>query len=243
MRAVLEHGAARFLLPRTSDAAPGAPYILFPGDGWVTRATGDIWVPEVYEFPQDHPPQTPPEGSVSVAEILAARKCRDFVDPVDVQAATPLHFATVANDVRAIRALLEHGADPFAVTAGGATPLELCSNRVVRNALVPMENAVQLSVGLKMMRSGMPGAGGASSPLGGTGAGASQMLHASGGGSVVSGGSLTRGARRDAAEKALLLLVNAGESLNERSGIKLQAPLHVATEQGNAGVVEVRRRF
>ena len=113
----LELHCHRFLTARSSEYAPGAPFILFPGDGWVCETTGTMWQPEYYEFPKDHPPQYPPDGYRSVKELLRSRNSSDFTDPRDVHGATPLHYATVCGDVRTIRGLLEKGADPFSLTA------------------------------------------------------------------------------------------------------------------------------
>lgn len=228
----LSFNSNRFFVSRSSEYAPGAPFILFPGDGWVCRRTGDLWQPEYYEFPEDHPPQSPPESYVSVKEILRARNDPSFSDPRDVHGASPLHYATVAGDVRGIRALLERGADPFAVTALNASTLDLASSRVIRVALMPMENAVQISCGLKMQRAGMASTSTARSPLVkrstgrvyGEGAGEEDLS----------------GTRKRAADKALLALLGYGEDINLRSGIKMQAPLHLAAEKAALDIVEVR---
>jgi ankyrin repeat protein len=228
----LSFNSNRFFVSRSSEYAPGAPFILFPGDGWVCRRTGDLWQPVYYEFPEDHPPQSPPDSYVSVKEILRARSDPSFSDPRDVHGASPLHYATVTGDVRSIRALLERGADPFAVTALNASTLDLASSRVVRVALMPMENAVQISCGLKMQRAGMASTSStARSPLVkrstgrvyGEGAGEEDLS----------------GTRKRAADKALLALLGFGEDINLRSGIKMQAPLHLAAEKAALDIVEV----
>ena len=155
----LTHNCHHFLTARSSEYAPGAPFILFPGDGWVCETTGSIWQPQYFEFPEDHDPQIPPDGFRSVKELLNGRASSEFTDPRDVHGATPLHYAVVSADVRSIRSLMERKADPFAQTSLGASPLDLATSRVVRVALMPMENAVQLSCGLKMQRAGISSPG------------------------------------------------------------------------------------
>lgn len=230
VQAILHWRRHRFLAPRTSEYAPGAPQILFPADGWVCPHTGALWRPVYHEFPADHAdePQEPPEGYVSVAELLRARRDPAFIDARDVNKATPLHYATVANDVRGIRCLLEHGAECFAVTRQGAAPLDLAANKVVRTALVPVDNAVQISCGLRVQRPGLK------TPLGATAAGSA----GAGGGDFTDGRSSVA-MRRGAAENALVQLVNSGEDINGRSGIKLHAPLHMAADKGSVEVVQL----
>ncbi len=234
----LRFNLTRFYTARSSEFAPGAPFILFPADAFVCRASGSIWQPQVHEFPQDHPPQEPPEGYVAVREVLQARKDPSFSDPRDVHGGSPLHYATVLGDVRSMRALLELGADPFAATAQGATPLDLATSRAVRSVLMPMENAVQISCGLKMARAGIVQSPRkrSASPLARSSATSPHGLFA---GEEEEGGESFAATRKRTADKAVLQLLSSGEDINMRTGIKMQAPLHMAAEKAAEDVVEV----
>lgn len=239
---ILSFRNSRFRDATTADIVhPVLP--LFPPNGWISPVTGELWQPPVYDFPEDHPPIIPPTGYVSVEELLRARREPLFIDAKDVNFATPLHYATVADDLRSIRSLLEHGAETFAVTRQGATPLDLSANRTVRRTLVPVENAVQLSCGIPMLRSGVK----APLPPSASGFGKTATLRAAqlqerssvSFGTTGTDAAATAAARKSAAENALVFLVNSGEDINGRTGIKLQAPLHVAAIQGAIDVVQL----
>lgn len=236
--AVLNYKRDRFKTCSTSEISPPiAP--LFPEDGYVSPHTGDLWQPIYYEFPQDHPAQTPPNGYLAIRDLLKARNDPLFIDAKDHNNGTPLHYATVANDVRGIRCLLEFGAELFVATKQGATPLELADNKAVRHALVPMENALQVSLGMKMRRPGVKAPGNSTVDFART---ATQTARARAGEAVLdrdNDGATTVAQRRSAAENALVFLVDTGEDINGRTGPKLQAPLHVACEKGNVEVVQL----
>jgi hypothetical protein len=244
LQALFAHAEARFLLARTSEFAPTTPTVLFPGDGFVCPATGALFVPRYEAFAGELGDEAaalrePPAGFIAVTELLAARRDRALVDARDANRATPLHYATVAGDCGGIRTLLAHGADQFAATAQGATPLDLSGNRVVRATLVPVDSAVQIACGLRVQRPGMRAA-----PLGASASATNALMRASSragddAGAAADGAS-TVAQKRSAAENALLQLVNAGEDLNLRTGIKLQAPLHLAADKGAVDVVQVR---
>ena len=241
VQAAFHHENDRFHLARTSEYSPGAPVLLFGGDAWICPTTGTAWTPVYESFPGElgasaQNLRTPPEGYIAVSELLSARRDSAFVDSRDINRATPLHFATVVSDCGGVRTLLEHGADQFAATAQGATPLDLAANRVVRNTLVPVDSAVQIAVGLRVQRPGMRAA-----PLGAS-AGQNVLMRTCGAGGADGGdrdGASTVAAKRSAAENALVALVNAGEDINAKTGIKLQAPLHLAAERGAVDVVQL----
>lgn len=239
---VLHHNAHRFREATTSDIVhPIIP--LFPSDGWISPVTGELWQPEYFEFPEDHPEQVPPPGFISTEELCRARRERVFIDSKDGNNATPLHYATVSNDVRAIRCLLEYGAETFSVTKQGATCLDLSANRTVRRTLVPVENAVQLSCGIKMLRPGVktPSLSQTAGSIGfsRTATFRGQNKREDPFGHEEADGATTVAMRKSAAETALVFLVNSGEDINGRTGIKLRAPLHVAAEQGATDVVQL----
>jgi len=238
---ILSFRANRFRDATTSEIVhPVVP--LFPANGWISPVTGELWQAPVYEFPEDHPPIVIPSGYISVEELLRARREPLFIDAKDINLATPLHYATIADDLRSIRALLEHGAETFAVTRQGATPLDLSANRTIRRTLVPVENAVQLSCGIPMLRSGvkapLPPSASGFSKTATLKAAQIQERPPSYGGATTDAGT-TVAARKSAAENALVFLVNSGEDVNGRTGIKLHAPLHVAAIQGAIDVVQL----
>ena len=221
-----------FVVARTSELPPGMPEVLFKGDAFICPTTGESWSPFYESFPGERAGEdnTPPAGYIAVTELLSARRDPSLINSRDANRATALHYATVAGDCGGVRCLLEHGADQFAATAQGATPLDLSGNRVVRATLVPVDSAVQIACGLAVQRPGMKRASAAG--------GGSSLMRASG--ASVDEGTSTVAQKRSAAENALVQLVNSGEDLNARSGIKLQAPLHIAAETGAVEVVQVR---
>jgi len=237
---LLSYRASRFRDATTFEGAhPVLP--LFPADAWVSPVTGQLWQPGSAPRGEGDDALVAPAGYVSVNELLKARREPTFIDAKCSNLGTPLHYATVVGDARAIRALLEFAAETFAVTRQGATPLELSSSRVVRRTLVPVENAVQLSCGLPMLRPGVkaplaPSTTNVGFSRTATGGGGN------GGGSAADGGldgASTLAARRSAAESALTFIVGSGEDVNGRTGIKLSAPLHVAAEQGAIDIVQL----
>jgi uncharacterized protein len=244
--ALLRFRAGRFREATTEEMAhPVVP--LFPADGWLSPITGELWRPVRYDYPEDHESVGPPQGFISVEELVRARREPLFIDSKDVNSGTPLHYATVANDVRGIRCLLEFGAETFAITKQGAGPLDLSANRTVRRTLVPVENAVQLSCGMQMLRSGvkpplsgLAGATGFSKTATFKAAELQDRGDGSGGaGYADDDGATTVAMRKSAADNALVFLVNSGEDINGRTGTKLQAPLHVAALQGAVDVVKL----
>ncbi len=242
---LLHFRSTRFRDARTYKGAhPVQP--LFPAGGWVSPQSGQLWLPGVGTGAaaagapgEEGDGAAPPPGFVSVEELLKARREPTFIDAKCSNNGTPLHYATAAGDARAIRALLEFGAETFSVTKQGATPLDLSSSRVCRRTLVPVENAVQLSCGMPMQRPGVkaPLAPSASS------VGFSRTAVGSGGGGGGGGfgadGASTVAQRKSAAESALTFIVGSGEDVNGRTGIKLQAPLHVAATQGAVDIVQL----
>ena len=229
---LLSFRANRFRDATTYDGAhPIKP--LFPKQGWVSPVSGQLWVPGD-KLTEDDDGITPPSGYVSVDELLKARQETTFIDAKCSNLGTPLHYATVAGDARAIRSLLEFSAETFAVTKQGATPLELSSSRVVRRTLVPVENAVQLSVGLPMQRPGVK------APLipSSTNVGFSRTAPGAPTDSGIDGAS-TVAARRSAAESALTYIVGSGEDVNGRTGIKLRSSLHIASIEGAIDIVQL----
>ena len=238
--------SSHYFLRRTYEAAhPVRP--LFPLGGWISPVTGELWLAGSAADGEEAS-LVPPAGFVSVEELLKARREPTFIDAKCANLGTPLHYATVAGDARAIRALLEFGAETFAVTRQGATPLELSTSRVCRRTLVPVENAVQLSCGMPMMRPGVkaplaPSAtyvGFSRTATGGGfgGRGGRGDSNADVGGGDADGAS-TLALRQSAAEGALTFIVSSGEDVNGRSGIKLQAPIHVAAVQGAIDIVQL----
>ena len=242
---LLAFRAGRFRDARTFEAAqPVMP--LFPAHGWVSPVTGQLWLPGGGggsggggggEAEAEDSGAVAPPGFVSVKELLTARRWPGFIDSVCCNRGTPLHYATVAGDARAIRALLEHGAETFALTLQKATPLSLSSSRVCRRTLVPVENAVELSCGIAMQRPGVK------APLAPSATSVGFSRTATGGGGGGGGGTFSEDGfaaleqRKKEAQKALDFIVESGEDVNGRTGIKLQAPLHVASAQGAVDIV------
>lgn len=245
VEAFLRFKQHRFRDAKTTDTVqPVGP--LFPKGGWVSPVTGELWMPVHEEFGQDTEAEGPPDGFISVAELLRARSDASFIDAKDENNAAPLHYATVANDSRAIRCLLSFGAESFSATKHGTTCLDLAANRVVRTALIPVANAVEISCGHKAMRPGVK------PPLASTGVPGSQFSRtATGRAAGMAGTRIAQGGddfddarssvtvRKTAAENALISLVANGEDINGRTGIQLQAPLHLASSTGSIDVVQL----
>ena len=247
---LLRFRSSRFRDARTYEAAhPVLP--LFPPAGFVSPVTGQLWLPGVgtgaaaavaaaggsaADAAAADDGAAPPPGFVSVEELLKARREPTFIDAKCTNQGTPLHYATVVGDARAIRALLEFGAETFAVTRQGATPLELSSSRVCRRTLVPVENAVQLSCGMPLQR---PGVKAPLVPSATTVGFSRTAVGGGGGGGGGLDGASTVALRKSAAESALTFIVGSGEDVNGRTGIKLQAPLHVAAAQGAVDIVQL----
>jgi ankyrin repeat protein len=222
---------------------------LFPHGCYVDVSCGEIWSATTSP---DEVDLGPPESYIPVGDLLRARNDPGVIDAKDINDATPLVYATVAGDLRAIRCLIEHGADTFASTADGLSVLDCASNRVVRAALVPLTNAVQSACGMHSVRAGVkppfPGATAMLSPARSTSGtstiipqGSSSRRRPS---STTQGGAAETPVRHTAdsahvAENALMLLVNSGEDINGRTGIHLRGPLHVAAEQGALDVVQL----
>lgn len=292
---ILSHAKRRFAAATSGEGLHRTP--LFPPGAFVSPSTGELWMPGLglsSSFAAGGataasggggggsgsgtgPTEEPPAGFIAMATLLKARTDPAFVDARDINGGTPLVYATVAGDVRAIRVLLEHGADGMALTTDGLSPLDLASNRTVRAALVPIESAVQSACGLEAPRAGVrsPAKGAAAALLataagttGGHGGGFSASggllssgLRSPGGGfgaSRRSGGkggfgggaydadmddeeaaALEAAAKRSRAEASLLLLVNSGEDINGRAGVRMRAPLHMAVEAGALDVVDL----
>jgi len=170
---LLSYRKKRFLQASTGEGLHRVP--LFPAGGFVHPGTGDLWLPGGYAAAvgitgsgsstlgvdalggggAGDDAAAAPGGFVPVSALVRARTDPAFTDARDAYGGTPLMYATVASDVRSIRSLLEHGADGFAATAEGLTPLDLSSNRIVRAALVPMEAAVQSACGVNAPRAGV----------------------------------------------------------------------------------------
>ena len=140
----LDHDATRFSFSAArSKRPPFAP--LFPDGAMVDLSTGSL---------ADLRSDGTANGSgpvVPTALLLRGRNDPEFLDARDNLGATPLHYATVAGDVRAVRVLIASGADGYAKTNAGTEPLSLACTRAVRAALVPLDHAVRVrSFGVTM---------------------------------------------------------------------------------------------
>jgi ankyrin repeat protein len=70
--------------------------------------------------------QQPPSTAVSTESIFAT---------ADVKRQTPLHIAARANNLEVVRLLLQRKANVFASDANHQTPLDVASNRTIRNEI------------------------------------------------------------------------------------------------------------
>lgn len=228
--ALLTHQKNRFTETLTHPLnPPQGP--LFPQDGWVCPSTGSIWVPNTQNALL-YGPSDPPEGYLSVRSLRGLRSETSFIDARDADNATALHYATVASDVSGIRQLLAYGSEPFVFNSLGASPLDLATQKSVRDALMPLQNAVEASIGRSMRRAGIRTPSSAS-------VGMSRRSVADDGGISWHDGMSTVSQRKTASENALIFLVNSGEDINQREGIKLQAPLHLAAQSGATDIVQL----
>jgi hypothetical protein len=133
---LLSHDRARFSTARSKHSAGVA---LFPADAYVDLTSGAL-------LPSPAAAQGGEGGPVLPVSLLSkARSDPMFIDPSDEMQQTPLHYATAVGDVRAVRVLVEFGADAHGETTDGSTPLTLASTRAVRASLVPLHNAVEVS--------------------------------------------------------------------------------------------------
>jgi len=126
----LEHDASRFAAAR-SELSGHVP--LFPDFAAVSLSSGALL-----------PARGGGVDAIPTALLLRSRNDPELIDARDSLGGTPLHYATIAGDVRAVRVLMAAGADGFAQTLAGSDPLALACTRAVRAALVPLEHAVRV---------------------------------------------------------------------------------------------------
>lgn len=162
-----------------------------------------------------------PDGTprLAVDDVPAWRAA--WVDAADCDAHTSLHIASAMSDAAATRLLVSAGANRYAQSVEGETPMSLATADAVRRVLLPITDAVE-----NACEASAAGAGGGDSrrptPTERDALTDSQMLD-------MASGPL----------RALRLLLSTGANPNARSGTLVRAPLHVAAEAGQPEVVSV----
>jgi len=185
-----------------------------------------------------------PDHAISMAGTLRLavddipRMREEIVNMPDEDGATPLHYACACGDAHAVRMLLQHKANRDARTKDGRTPLDVCSNRVVRRVLFPLSDAIAAacraegdsgSLGLLDRTSRLESLlhGTESMRSGGMAAGYDSTL----GGSTRSGfrGDGTRiedGPGGFEAMATVHMLIATGEEVNSGAGVRVRTALH-----------------